>query len=362
MLRKTLGVDICISFDTTGSMYPCLTQVRRQVVTLARRLFKDVPNLRIAIIAHGDYQDAGTTYVTKTFDFSSDEAAICRFVENVGPTNGYDTPECYETVLHEARALQWRAGTEKALVVIGDDVPHESSYPLNKKKIDWRNELALLLEASIHVYGVHAMPGTRRHSRHFYEEIARVTGGYYLTLDQFAAINDIICAICYKASDPETLVAFREEVRRGKRMDRNMSQVFQTLTGEREEVIGRTGLTPVPAGRFQVLRVDKDIDIKGFVLAQGMAFKKGRGFYQFTKAETIQGYKEVVLRDKVTGDMYSGDEARSMIGLPVGANTRIRPADLEAFDVFVQSTSVNRKLIGGSGFLYEVEDWDRAAA
>lgn len=342
-------------------MYPCLTQVRRQVVALVRRLFGDVPNLRIAIIAHGDYVDADTTYVTKSFDFSSDEGAICRFVESVGSTWGGDAPECYELVLHEARTFQWRAGTEKALVIIGDDVPHEASYPSNKKKIDWRNELALLLEAGIHVYGVHAMPGIRKHSKRFYEEIARATGGYYLTLDQFAAINDIICAICYKAYDPKTLAVFREEVRRGRRMDRNMSQVFQTLTGEREEIVGRTGLVSVPAGRFQVLAVDKDTDIKGFVIAQGMTFKKGRGFYQFTKPETIQGYKEVVLRDKNTGDMYSGDEARNMIGLPPGANVRIRPSDLEAFDVFVQSTSVNRKLIGGTGFLYEVDDWDRAA-
>lgn len=29
--------------------------------------------------------------------------------------------------------------------------------------------------------------------------------------------------------------------------------------------------------------------------------------------------------------------------------------------VFVQSTSANRKLVGGSKFLYEVEDWERSA-
>ncbi len=359
MRTATLGVDLCLSFDTTGSMYPCLTQVRRAVVGLVRRLFKDIPNLRVAIIAHGDYCDAGSSYVTKPFDFSSDEEAICKFVQNVGATGGGDAPECYELVLHEARALQWRAGTEKALVITGDDVPHEANYPGNTKKINWRNELALLLEAGIHVYGVHAMPGIRKHSTHFYQEIARATGGYYLTLDQFAAINDIICAVCYKASGDEKLNAFREEVRGARRMDRNLSQVFQTLTGDREEIIGRPGLQPVPAGRFQVLAVDKDTGIKEFVVDQGLSFKKGRGFYEFTKPEKIQSYKEVVLRDRATGDMYTGDEARKMIGLSLGADERIRPAALVEFQVFVQSTSSNRKLMGGTAFLYEVEDWTR---
>ena len=47
--------------------------------------------------------------------------------------------------------------------------------------------------------------------------------------------------------------------------------------------------------------------------------------------------------------------------LPIGENARINPTDLEKYTVFVQSTSVNRKLIGGTSFLYEVEDWDKKA-
>jgi len=41
----------------------------------------------------------------------------------------------------------------------------------------------------------------------------------------------------------------------------------------------------------------------------------------------------------------------------VGESTRIRPTSLEKYAVFVQSTSANRKLMGGTRFLYEVEDW-----
>ncbi|NTW13819.1 MAG: hypothetical protein HGA31_02180 [Candidatus Moranbacteria bacterium] len=350
------GVDALFSFDTTGSVYPCLTQVRRHVEETVRRLFRDIPNLRIAITAHGDYCDAGITYVTKSLDFSTDLETICRFIRNVGATYGGDAPECYELVLHEARSLSWKAGNEKVFVMIGDDVPHEKSYPGNVKRVDWRNELELLLEAGIHVYGVHAMPGIRRHSKGFYEEIARKTGGYYLTLDQFAAITDIIYAICYKQVGEVDLQSFQEEVQRGNRMSRNMASVFETLTGRHVKVAAASGLIPVPAGRFQVMGIDANQAIREFVEEQGLTFKTGRGFYQFTKPETIQERKEVVLMDKTTGDMYSGAQAREIIGLPLGMRGKIKPTSLEKYHVFVQSTSYNRKLIGGTLFLYEVED------
>ena len=113
----------------------------------------------------------------------------------------------------------------------------------------------------------------------------------------------------------------------------------------------------MPPGRFQVLSIDHDTAIKSFVTENGLRFQKGRGFYEFTKTETIQGGKEVVLMDRKSGDMFSGHKAREMLGLPEGATARIRPQSLDKYAVFVQSTSVNRRLVGGTRFLYEVEDW-----
>lgn len=360
MSKTGVGVDLAISFDTTGSMYPCLTQVRRDVENTVRRLMRDIQGLRVAIIAHGDYCDAGRTYVTKVFDFSDNMEAICRFVRTVSATDGGDTPECYELVLHQARSLKWQAGNKKVFVMIGDDVPHEPHYPMNTKRIDWRNELELLFEADIRLYGVHAMPGIRQHSKSFYQRLSRK--GYYLTLDQLSAVVDIIFAICYQQGGVSQLNDFQAEVRRGGRMSRNMASVFQTLGGSpiAESAARSDGLIPVPVGRFQIMHVDADQAIKEFVLEQGATFRKGRGFYEFTKTETIQHYKEVVLLDESTGDLFTGAEARRMIRLPEGSNARVRPNIPAGYTVFVQSTSVNRKLKAGTRFLYEVEDWDRA--
>jgi hypothetical protein len=100
--------------------------------------------------------------------------------------------------------------------------------------------------------------------------------------------------------------------------------------------------------------VDTDCAIKDFVEANGITFKKGRGFYQFTKRTMIQDYKEVILMNKMTGDLFNGDKAREIAGIPIGASAEVSPEKLTDYIVFVQSTSVNRALKAGTKFLYEV--------
>src|ERR1700742_1649009 len=80
------AIEVVFSFDTTGSMYPCLTQVRKKIKSTVTRLMKEIPGMRIGVIAHGDYCDAGSTYVTKALDLTDDVEKICRFVERVEPT------------------------------------------------------------------------------------------------------------------------------------------------------------------------------------------------------------------------------------------------------------------------------------
>ena len=79
-------VEVVFSFDTTGSMYPCLTQVRKNLKDTTQRLFREIPGIRIGVIAHGDYCDAGKTYVTKALPLTDRVADILSFVENVSPT------------------------------------------------------------------------------------------------------------------------------------------------------------------------------------------------------------------------------------------------------------------------------------
>lgn len=349
------AIEVVFSFDTTGSMYPCLTQVRKKIQSTVTRLMKEIPGMRIGIIAHGDYCDAKSTYVTKALDLTDDPGKITRFVERVEATGGGDAPECYELVLHEAQSLSWTPAYQKCFVLIGDDVPHGPSQ--NPKKLNWRSEVDALAKLGIPVYGVQALG--RRHATPFYQELADKSGGFHLNLDQFSAITDMILAICYKQSSDEQLSAYEREVVNEGRNNRSINAMFNTMMKRAppKPAFAAADLAAVPPGRFQVLAIDHDSAIKDFVLENGLRFKKGRGFYEFTKTETIQGGKEVVLMDRTSGDMFSGGKAREMLGLPESETARVRPTSLEKYAVFVQSTSVNRRLLGGTRFLYEVEDW-----
>jgi hypothetical protein len=100
---------------------------------------------------------------------------------------------------------------------------------------------------------------------------------------------------------------------------------------------------------------DNDKEIRPFVEARlnGAPMLKGSSFYQLTKTEPkVQDYKKIVIRDKKTNLIYGGDATRQMLGLPNYGDVRLAPKDLGNFDVFIQSTSVNRKVTKGSQVLY----------
>ena len=353
--------QVVFSFDTTGSMSPCLRQVRERIEEAFAPLLKEIADLEIGLCAHGDYCDCGYSYVTKWLPLTKDLFSLTQFVRNTGATGGGDADECYELVLHEARAQDWNPDAKKVLVVIGDANPHAASYHLNDKRLDWRREACELARAGVVIYSIQALnrPGSTR----FYQEIADITGGYRLELGQFDDVVELIKAVVYTQQSPDRLAAYEEQIVAEKRMNRSIDRAIGVLKQPRDakgrfvstRYAERTdGLVPVDPGRFQVLRVTENQDIKGFVQSNELTFKIGRGFYEFTKREEIQEKKEVVLIDKATGDMFGGSVAREIIGLPFGTRGFVKPSELK-YDVFVQSTSVNRKLIKNTRFLYEVD-------
>lgn len=376
-------IDLVVSFDTTGSMYPVLSQVRNYVEQFVKDMFSEFDDLRLGIIAHGDYCDKDNPYTIRIMDLTRDEKELCNFVKETKPTYGGDADECYELVLNSAHSvINWREDSDKIFLLIGDASPHSPSYRDNKDHLDWKEEADELRKVGVKVFSVHALAYHRSSSRAFYQSVADTTGGIYLTLDQFSEIMDLIKATLYQQGGEEKLNEYISIIRDSGKLTNSMDRNFRRLKGEKIAVeeytptrtyrASRVGtepgkikemekLVPVTPGRFQVMTVDKDCDIKGFVTSNGIEFKKGRGFYELTKAETVQQYKEVIMQDRETGEMFVGSQVREKLGLSPqtesgGVNEKLHAADAKAFRVFVQSTSVNRKLIGGTAFLYEISD------
>lgn len=81
--------------------------------------------------------------------------------------------------------------------------------------------------------------------------------------------------------------------------------------------------------------------------------KTGSAFYQLVKSEAVvQPNKLIMVRDKTTNAIYSGDAVRDLLNLPRVGNIKLVPGNHGNYDLFIQSTSVNRKLDANTQLIY----------
>lgn len=113
----------------------------------------------------------------------------------------------------------------------------------------------------------------------------------------------------------------------------------------------RDNLDSLAPEKYMMISVHKDTPIKEFVESWTKEpYVVGSGYYLLTKPEKVQAYKQVAIKNKQSGRVYVGSAARQMLGLP-SHEVKVAPVATDAYDIFLQSTSVNRKLIGGTQVL-----------
>ena len=102
---------------------------------------------------------------------------------------------------------------------------------------------------------------------------------------------------------------------------------------------------------YDIYQVDADQAIKAFVEAKtGNPLVKGNAYYMLNKKELIQAYKKILIREQATGKVYGGNNARDLLKLPP-TDIEVKPTDHNTFDIFIESTSVNRKVIAGTSVI-----------
>lgn len=84
----------------------------------------------------------------------------------------------------------------------------------------------------------------------------------------------------------------------------------------------------------------------------GKPYQIGKSYYELSKPETIQASKQIIVMRKSKSDYskYTGPQARAMLGLPSG-EIKVKPGDFGDWRIFVQSTSVNRKVLKDSSII-----------
>jgi hypothetical protein len=116
----------------------------------------------------------------------------------------------------------------------------------------------------------------------------------------------------------------------------------------------KSRLTDLSAN-FRSFTVDKETDIKSFVQSKtGRDYVIGSAYYALTKRETVSHKKGVLIMEKGKKAVYGGGEARRLIGLPADQDAKVTPGNHGTLDIYVASTSVNRKLVRGTKVLVDV--------
>jgi hypothetical protein len=208
MSKEVLGdrisdaTEVSFSFDTTGSMSPCIANVRQQLEKTLEGMFSNIPGLRVGLIAHGDYCD-GVNCIS-VLKLTDDRTKIFEFVRNAPNTSGGDAPECYELALHEARDLGWTPGVAAALVLIGDAAPHDVDYPENEGKLDWKVELAALKEMGVKVFPLQCL----KSESYFWGEVAQLSDTPLMRLDEFCDSAATLEGVAFAAAGSEAYARY----------------------------------------------------------------------------------------------------------------------------------------------------------
>lgn len=207
------ATEIAFCFDTTGSMQPCIENVRKHIEKTCEELFKDIKGLKIGFISHGDYCDGPNCYnIQKLTD---DEANVYKFIRNTPNTGGGDAPECYELAMNLAKSLGWSNEADgKVLVMIGDQEPHPVDDPQNEDKLDWRKELNDLKEMGVNVYPLQCLynpsqPGANR----FWREIGSIMGTPLLKLQDFKDASLAVRGFAHASGGSRAFASYEKKLK-----------------------------------------------------------------------------------------------------------------------------------------------------
>lgn len=194
--------------------------------------------------------------------------------------------------------------------------------------------------------------------------VFRVPRGYGRTLAKFGVPEGNILeweqtAKGLEKTSTETQTALRSYFD-GRSRGINSTQTFYTSLKDVSQAEIKAVMTDISkeVSIWTVPDDENDEQIKPFCEKRlNRDMLKGAAFYQLTKKENaVQDYKCICVRDKNTKAVYGGDAARDILGLPKYGTVKLAPGNHGDWDIFIQSTSVNRKLKAGTDLLY----WPKA--
>lgn len=208
-------LDQVIAFDTTGSMSSYIGAVKKHVKELIPKLFEENQNLRLKIVAFGDYCDMrsatefGAAY--QQSELTNNQGELIDFVTNAQNTGGGDGDEFYELVIKKiTEETMWRPRAKKAVLLIADYYPHPVGYSysniVRNSQIDWKEEAKKSAALGIQW---DTMTCIDSYVRTFYKPLSDMTNGICIPFHSSHKTQDILYAATSARGGEKSRAAFK---------------------------------------------------------------------------------------------------------------------------------------------------------
>lgn len=134
------NVDIVMCIDKTGSMSPIINKVKENALSFYQKFVdgmeeadKSVDQLRIKVIAFGDFQDADPIKESAFFTLPDQNDDFRAFVNGIEATEGGDIPENALEAIALALKSDWTTGGSRRrhAILVFSDAP---ALPLGARK------------------------------------------------------------------------------------------------------------------------------------------------------------------------------------------------------------------------------------
>jgi Mg-chelatase subunit ChlD len=187
-ISSSKSVDVCFTFDTTGSMSSQINSTKQRIVAFIESLTKMCNGPRFALVPYKDYSDKE---VVEVHDFSSDVASIKQKVDRMNASGGGDTPEAVGYAMQATfQDLSWRPDVIKVCVIIADAPPHGlgcsccTGDSMPKGEPEGRDPLSIAYamgRSGIRIYSIGCNLSCNMCIA-FYSGISDITGGIFVSL------------------------------------------------------------------------------------------------------------------------------------------------------------------------------------
>jgi len=194
------GLDIVITFDSTGSMGGEIDVVKSQIKDIGGALLTLVPKARLSICT---YRDVDDEYLVKGLPLTGDIQDVDVYLSDIRAGGGGDHPEGVEAGLRWAiENNTFRSRAKKIILVFGDAPPHDDKL-----------KECLQLAGDFHAQGDGVVSTiTCRHGSKMPEfvDIAQVGGGEaFLTTDKRQIMTEIMVLVFGSKFRGKVLEAFK---------------------------------------------------------------------------------------------------------------------------------------------------------